>query len=206
MTSSVALPLMLAHITSQGHANLLHSKQSPAPLLGTMRINGITAEQGKVFLTRRAVNQFYNDIGLSMRRGTGCFSKAIKPAEVDGLKDLLTYRLLFLMVHKIVPPELVFQFDETGCSLLPFSKRGRAQRGCKEVRFFGMDDKRQFTLTPVIDGLNKLIFPTQMIWAGTEILKIGDRGHAARRPGFAGREATAQEDHGSGGGERTVVR
>ena len=129
MTSSVALPLMLAHIRSQGFGNLLHSKQSPAPLLGTMRINGLVPERGRVFLTKRAVNQFYNDIGLTMRAGTGCFSKAIKPAEVDSLKEILTYRLLWLMVQKCVPPELVFQFDETGCSLLPFSKRDRAQRG-----------------------------------------------------------------------------
>ena len=57
------------------------------------------------------------------------------------------------------------------------------------MRFYGMDDKRQFTLTPVIDGLNKLIFPTQIIWAGTEILKNGDRGHAATpSPGV-------QQDH-----------
>ena len=93
------------------------------------------------------------------------------------------------MINKIVPPKLVFQFDETGCSLLPFSKRGRAQMGCKEVRFYGMDDKRQFTLNPVIDGLNKLIFPTQMIWAGTEILKNGDRGYAAMP------SAAMQQDH-----------
>jgi hypothetical protein len=117
-----------------------------------------------------------------MRAGTGCFSKAIKPAEVDSFKEIqiLTYRLLWLMVQKFVPPELVFQFDETGCSLLPFSKRGRAQRGCQEVKFFGMDDKRQFTLTPVINGLNKLVFPTQMTWAGTEYLKSGARGDRAQ--------------------------
>ena len=144
-----------------------------------MRVNGLVPERGRVFFTKRAVNQFYHDIGLTMRKGTSCFSKAIKPAEVDSLKEMMTYRLLWWMVKKAVPAELVFQFDETGCSLLPFSKRGRAQGGCSEVKFFGMDDKRQFTLTPVIDGLNKLIFPTQMIWAGTEILKNGDRGQGA---------------------------
>lgn len=78
---------------------------------GSMCINGIVNEQGKVFLTKRTVCQFYNDIGLSMRRGTGHSSKAIEPAEMDGLKDLLTYRLLFLMVNKMVPPKLVVQFD-----------------------------------------------------------------------------------------------
>lgn len=56
--------------------------------------------------------------------------------------------------------------------------------GSTEVRFYGMDDKRQFTLTPVFDGVNKLIFPTQTTWAGNEILKNGDRGFcsSATRP------------------------
>ena len=61
--------------------------------------------------------------------------------------------------------------DETGVSLLPFSKRGRAQAGVSEVLWHGWDEKRQFTITPIINGEGELVQPTQMIWGGTEYKK-----------------------------------
>ena len=75
------------------------------------------------------------------------------------------------MVVNNVIPKLVFQMDETGVSLLPFSKRGRAQAGISEVLWHGWDEKRQFTITPIINGEGELVQPTQMIWGGTEYKK-----------------------------------
>ena len=48
------------------------------------------------------------------------------------------------------------------------AKRGRAEKGVKEVKTHGADEKRQVTCTPIIDGENKLVEPTQVIWGGEE--------------------------------------
>lgn len=56
----------------------------------------------------------------------------------------------------------------TGVNLLNFSKRGRAEKGVEEVRFHGFDEKRQITLTPIIDGEGEVVGSTQCIWGGEE--------------------------------------
>lgn len=70
MSSSLALPVILAEIGRQKCKHLLHSKQTAHPLGGTMKSHGIEPEPGKMFWTRRVVNLFYQKIGLSMREGT----------------------------------------------------------------------------------------------------------------------------------------
>ena len=185
MNSAIALPMMLGHIRAHDCGHLLHSMQTPValPAHSSLAKMSIPLEPGRIFFTRRMVNTFYTSIGLSMRRGTGCFSKNAKPAEVDSLRNLMMHRMLFMMVKNGVKRSMVFQMDETGVSLLLFSKRGRAQQGVSEVRFHGFDEKRQFTLTPVIDGNSKLVHPTQMIWGGQEYKKgfTGNQDHRLDR-------------------------
>ena len=130
MTSALALPVILAKIKSLGFGHQLHSKQSCHPLDGTLKSNGLQAEKGKMLWTRRVVNLFYQKIGLSMRNGTKNFSKAKKPEEVEDLRQVLFYRLLFVMVTKKVAPAFTFQMDETGVPLLkatPHMFRHRCQ-------------------------------------------------------------------------------
>lgn len=142
INAAIALPMMSGHIRAHDCGHLLHSQQTPVPLMSSMRLSDISHEHGRIFFTKRLVNEFYVALGLSMRRGTCCFSKSAKPAEVESLKELMMHRLLYLQVEKDVKRSMVFQIDETGVSLLPFSKRGRAQQGMSEVRFLGFDEPR----------------------------------------------------------------
>lgn len=93
-------------------------------------------------------------------------------------------RLLYVMVQKLVPRALVFQLDETGVDLLPVSNFGRAEAGSNEVRFHGIDEKRQFTVTPVVDGNGKLLQPSQVIWGGNEFKTVPDPEDPLRRRRF----------------------
>ena len=117
--TAIALPMMLGHNRAHDSGHLLHSQLSPVPLASTMRFSGISPESGRIFFNKRLVNEFYQSIGLSMRRGTGCFSKVAKPEEVDDLRTLMGYRILYTMVKLNVKRSMVFQMDETGISLLP---------------------------------------------------------------------------------------
>jgi len=174
LTCSLALPMVVGYFRANGVSHLLHSMQTSVPLLISLKAAGFAHEPGKVFWTKRLLNRFFLKIGLSMRKGTCNHGKSKKPAEVDGLRKLLGLRLLWVMVKKCVPRGLIFQLDETGVDLLPLHNYGRAAQGSKEVNFHGIDEKRQFTLTPVIDGDGELLKPTQTIWGGQEFKTIPD--------------------------------
>ena len=165
MNSSVALPLMVGHIKEAGYGHLLHSQQSMIPL-ETMKSIGLAAERGRLFISKSFVNSFCSRIHLKMRRGTGNFAKEKRPTEIDTAKLMMYYRLLYLSVTHKIKANRVFNFDETGIRLLWFGDIGRAQAGQKSVKWHGFDDKRQFTLSVVMDALGKIILPTQCIWAG----------------------------------------
>ena len=121
---------------------------------------GLEREPGKLFWTKRAVNQFFVKTGMTVRSSTGCFSKKRTPEQLDAQRKIMTLRLLFIMVSKKVPRCLVFQVDETGCIILPVPKEGRAEKGVAEVKTHGAVEKRQITCTPIIDGESNLIEPT----------------------------------------------
>ena len=181
MDSSVALPLMISHIRKVGLDNLLHTGQTMVPL-ETMKSAGLKHEAGRIFLSKSFVNQFCCKINLKMRRGTGNFAKAKRPAEIDTAKLMMYYRLLYLAVTKKVKANRAFNFDETGVRLLWFGDIGRAQAGQKNIKWWGFDDKRQFTLSVIMNALGRIVNPTQVIWAGeTGLNNIRDRMKAEHR-------------------------
>ena len=65
------------------------------------------------------------------------------------------YRLAYLAVTNKVKANRVFNFDETGVRLLYFGDIGRAQAGQKNVKWWGYDDKGQFTLSVIMDALGR---------------------------------------------------
>ena len=56
----------------------------------------------------------------------GNFAKARKPEQVEATRYTMFLRLLYVVVRFAIPPELVFNMDETGVQLLYFGDYGRA--------------------------------------------------------------------------------
>ena len=82
MNCAIALPLILNHVHEQGFGHLLHSQQMYTPLATTLKVNGITPERNRLFMTKDYVNTLCRSIALTMRKGTGNFAKARKPEQV----------------------------------------------------------------------------------------------------------------------------
>lgn len=118
---------------------------------GSLKDLGLTREPKGLFLSKDWVNNFCRRIGLSMRKGTAKFSET-QPEQVQSFRVIMMRRLLYVMVIHVIIPALVFQFDETGISLLGFGKEGRAQKGASQFTLRGLDDKRQVTASIVING------------------------------------------------------
>ena len=47
---------------------------------------------------------------------------------------------------------LIFNFDQTGCKLVPYSDWTMASRGEKQVEVKGLDDKREITVLLTISA------------------------------------------------------
>ena len=164
MTSSIAMPLIVDFIKVHAEEHL-HSRQQLTDI-GSMASLGIEPEPHRVWISKRWCNKFMQKCGLSMRRGTGNFAKQLDPTAIAAARHLMYLRMLFVTVTHRITSEFIFNFDETGLRLLWFGDIGRAQKGLKQVAWTGFTDKRQFTLSMVINGLGEVIFPTQLIWEG----------------------------------------
>ena len=102
MMVAIALPLIVAYFRAhvEEYGELLHSLQTTSPLDGTMRSNGISPEKGRVYWTKRAINQFFQKTGLAYRKGTCNHGKSKTPEEVAPLRKHMGMRLLFCMVTR----------------------------------------------------------------------------------------------------------
>ena len=56
--------------------------------------------------------------------------------------------------------------DETGLLLIPSPKNTWAEKGSKQVSIVALEDKRGFTITPVVTALGQLVGKVQVIWQG----------------------------------------
>ena len=103
---------MVGHTREAGYGHLLHRKQSRLPI-ETLKSLALTAEKGRLFMSKSFVNSFCSRIHLKIRKDTGNFAKSKRPTEIDTAKLVMYYRMLYLTVtHKITANRL-FNFDET---------------------------------------------------------------------------------------------
>lgn len=70
----------------------------------------------------------------------------------------------FMQVHK-VHPSLVINMDQTGVHLAPVDNRTYSERGSKDVKLIGADDKRQITAC-LASSLHGDLLPLQLIFQG----------------------------------------
>ena len=101
LTCAIALPLILSFLEANNLTNLLYPQQPLYPPNILLRRAGIAKRSGRIFWTKRAVNQFFPKIGLPVRKATCNHNKNKKPDEVDALRKLMGLRLVFLWPGRI---------------------------------------------------------------------------------------------------------
>ena len=109
--------------------------------------------------------KFLKKMGLSWRAATKAARS--QPHDFDKIQYSFFLRVGWLIRFYDIPKELFVNLDETGVCLLPVTKRTWAKKGSKQVTIVGKDDKRQFTVIPVITAAGTYACPAQLIWAGT---------------------------------------
>ena len=109
--------------------------------------------------------RFLKKLGLSWRRATKAARS--QPHDFETIRRDFILRVVWLVRRYNIPKNLFMNLDETGCCLLPIGKSTWGEKGAKQINVLGKDDKRQFTVVPVITVAGTYACPTQLIWAGT---------------------------------------
>ena len=117
-------------------------------------------------LPKRWVQRLTQAMGLTLRKSQTDRFKSTPEKSAQAARILLL-RLTFVCKVFGVPPQLIFNADETALRLLSVRNRGLGPKGgSHQVSFRGADDKRQYTCLPIISAAGALCMPVQLIWGG----------------------------------------
>ena len=103
-------------------------------------------------------------LGLSWRKGTRDARKL--PPNLPDITKTFLCRFFWLVVTYKLAEELVVNFDETGLLLLPAAQQTWGVKGEANVQIVGGEEKRQFTVSPIISAAGELVGRVQVIWGG----------------------------------------
>ena len=116
---------------------------------------------GSITITKTWGKSLLQRMGFVKRRGSS--AAKLRVAYFDAIQELflLDYRAIVEMEE--IPPELVFNWDQTGISIVPGSSWTMDLKGLQRVEIVGISDKRQ--ITAVLCGTSAGdIFPFQLIY------------------------------------------
>jgi hypothetical protein len=104
----------------------------------------LTENGGNFSCSTTWINDRCRALGLTMRKITT--DKAKLPVDYEAQLNMVVLRLANMAVRfPDLTPDLVVNFDHTGCHILPISDITRAEKGARDVSCQGKDDKRQLT-------------------------------------------------------------
>ena len=107
---------------------------------------------------------FAGRIGLTFRKGTRAARSL--PPDFESVKKTFLLRVIWTVCTHSVPPELFFNADETGVKFFPVRGTTWGVKGSKQVDVENVDDKRQFTVTPIVSATGSIAGPVQVVWQG----------------------------------------
>jgi hypothetical protein len=125
----------------------------------------ILAKHGSKWVPSRSwYHLFLARLGLSFRRGTRAARHV--PANHVDITLLFLQRWIWLIHVHDIHSALCLTSDETGQIFFPTSKTTWAAKGSKSVELVGLEEKRQFTVSPILSASGELAGRIQIIWGG----------------------------------------
>ena len=118
---------------------------------------------GSIELTRKWGESFLCRMGYTKRKGTKTARKI--PQDFPQLKSDFLGRISDVVTKYRIPPQLIINWDQTGCKLVPVSAWTMAECGSKQVEIVGLDDKREITVV-LACAMSGDMLPPQVLYAG----------------------------------------
>ena len=118
---------------------------------------------GPILITANWAKSLLYRMGFVKRRGSTTMKITVN--NFDGIKEQFLLDIQTAVEMEDIPPELVFDWDQTGISIVPGSSWTMELKGAKRVEIAGISDKRQ--ITAVLCGTMAGDFlPPQLIYQG----------------------------------------
>ena len=118
---------------------------------------------GTVIITKTWAKSLLRRMGFVKRRGSSTAKMTVENFEAKKEQFLLDITAIVEMEE--IPPQLVFNWDQTGISIVPGSSWTMELKGSKRVEIVGISDKRQ--ITAVLCGtMAGNLLPLQLIYQG----------------------------------------
>ena len=115
-------------------------------------------------MPRSWVNSIHKRMGFKARAGT-----TSRPPVPFGLFSESRFEYLSSILETVeqyaIPPQLIFDADQTPCSYVSVGKMMMAKKGDKSIPIKGLTDKRNITLTFVVSFTGEFL-PMQIIYGG----------------------------------------
>ena len=118
---------------------------------------------GHIVITKTLARSILRRMGYVKRKGT----KAVKvlPTDFNDIKQKLNEKVNKAVDEHNVPDDMIINWDQTGCQLIPGRDWTMAECGSNQVTICGLDDKRQVTLLLAI-AKSVVLLPPQLIYKG----------------------------------------
>ena len=101
--------------------------------------------------------------GYVKRKGTKAARKV--PDDFDNVKAAFLQNVTAQITTHKIPDDLVINFDQTGCKIVPQSDWTLEKQGSLQVALTGLEDKRQITVLMAATKSGKLL-PPQLLYEG----------------------------------------
>ncbi|EFJ50025.1 hypothetical protein VOLCADRAFT_89437 [Volvox carteri f. nagariensis] len=141
-------------------------KENPTIFGAGVATPGQGRDHGDGHLTDAArawIRKVCKGLRLSNRAATSAAQKL--PADWEDIARLFLLQIAYLAFKHEIPKALVVNADQTGCNIVPISKRTYAKMGSQHIRQVGLDDKRQITIV-VASAADGSMLPPQVIFQG----------------------------------------
>ena len=87
------------------------------------------------------------------------------PSDFSEIKDEFVNRVESVVKKNAIPDELILNWDQTGVHMVPIGQWTMSEKGEKQVKIIGSDDKRQITVLLCCSKSGTLLAP-QVIYQG----------------------------------------
>ena len=118
---------------------------------------------GNIDLTRDWARSLLRRLNFTKRKST----KGVKTiaSDFENIKSEYLQRIDTAVSENHIPSNLIINWDQTGLNMVPASKWTMTEKGSKQVRVLGSDDKRQITAL-LAATLSGEFLPLQIIYGG----------------------------------------
>ena len=118
---------------------------------------------GPITITNNWAKSLLYRMNFVKRRGSSTAKLTV--ANFETLKEQFIIDVNAIMEMEDIPPQLIFNWDQTGISIVPGSSWTMEAKGTKRVEIVGLGDKRQITAV-LCGAMSGEFLPPQLIYQG----------------------------------------